>query len=122
MGSLLADDMGLGKTLQVIALLLKFKQEGRFKKQKGLVVLPTTLLTNWQKEIARFAPDLQARVYHGPTRKLPAERTDDYDLLLTTYGVVRSDLDTVQENNLGGCRYRRSAEHQKLPIPNKPKP
>ena len=96
MGSLLADDMGLGKTLQVIALLLKFKQEGRFKKQKGLVVLPTTLLTNWQKEIARFAPELQARIYHGSNRKLPTT-TDDYDLLLTTYGVVRSDLDTLKK-------------------------
>ena len=96
MGSLLADDMGLGKTLQIIALLLKFKQEGRFKKQKGLVVLPTTLLTNWQKEIARFAPDLQARIYHGSTRKLPAA-DDSYDLLLTTYGVVRSDLEKFKK-------------------------
>ncbi|WP_460910505.1 SNF2-related protein [Spirosoma areae] len=96
MGSLLADDMGLGKTLQIITLLLKFKQEGRFTKQKGLVVLPTTLLTNWQKEIARFAPELQERVYHGPNRKLPAE-ADKYDLLLTTYGVVRSDLDTLKK-------------------------
>ncbi|MBC8154428.1 MAG: DEAD/DEAH box helicase [Bacteroidetes bacterium] len=96
MGSLLADDMGLGKTLQIIALLLKFKQEGRFKKQKGLVVLPTTLLTNWQKEMARFAPDLQARVYHGPNRKLPDEKAP-YDLLLTTYGVVRSDLEILKK-------------------------
>lgn len=96
MGSLLADDMGLGKTLQIIALLLKFKQEGRFKKQKGLVVLPTTLLTNWQKEIARFAPDLHAQVYHGSSRKLPTSDAT-YDLLLTTYGVVRSDQDKIKK-------------------------
>lgn len=95
MGSLLADDMGLGKTLQIIALLLQYKQEGRFKKQKGLAVLPTTLLTNWQKEIARFAPDLRARIYHGPGRKLPPD--DGYDLLLTTYGVVRSDLESLKK-------------------------
>lgn len=95
MGSLLADDMGLGKTLQIIALLLKFKQEGRFKKQKGLVVLPTTLLTNWQKEIARFAPDLRPHVYHGSGRKLPNDAA--YDLLLTTYGVVRSDLESLKK-------------------------
>ncbi|GAB3952818.1 DEAD/DEAH box helicase [Spirosoma harenae] len=98
MGSLLADDMGLGKTLQIIALLLKFKQEGRFKKQKGLVVLPTTLLTNWQKEIARFAPELQPRIYHGSSRKLPTDKADEYDLLLTTYGVVRSDLDNLKKS------------------------
>ncbi|WP_019989485.1 SNF2-related protein [Rudanella lutea] len=118
MGSLLADDMGLGKTLQVIALLLKFKQEGRFDKQKGLVVLPTTLLTNWQKEIAKFAPDLKPYIYHGPGRKLPATDTTgadtsdtkaspkkkekgkqsaSYDLLLTTYGVVRSDLEKLKK-------------------------
>ncbi|MBO0937634.1 DEAD/DEAH box helicase [Fibrella sp. HMF5335] len=98
MGSLLADDMGLGKTIQVITLLLKFKQEGRFLKQKGLVVLPTTLLTNWQKEIARFAPDLKAHVYHGANRKLPeGKKAGDYDLLLTTYGVVRSDLETFKK-------------------------
>ncbi|GAB4019442.1 SNF2-related protein [Spirosoma koreense] len=97
MGSLLADDMGLGKTLQVISLLLRFRQEGRFKKQKGLVILPTTLLTNWQKEIARFAPDLRATIYHGPSRKLPTDRADEYDILLTTYGVVRSDLDKLKK-------------------------
>ncbi|GAB3539814.1 SNF2-related protein [Spirosoma fluminis] len=98
MGSLLADDMGLGKTLQVIALLLKFKQEGRFEKQKGLVVMPTTLLTNWQKEIAKFAPDLRPHIYHGPSRKLPeGKKADGYDLLLTTYGVVRSDLEKLKK-------------------------
>ncbi|HLL96236.1 MAG TPA: DEAD/DEAH box helicase [Spirosoma sp.] len=96
MGSLLADDMGLGKTLQIIALLLKFRHDGGFKKQKGLVVMPTTLLTNWQKEIARFAPELQARVYHGSGRRLPAT-SHAYDLLLTTYGVVRSDLETLKK-------------------------
>ena len=101
MGSLLADDMGLGKTLQVISLLLKFKQEGRFEKQKGLIVLPTTLLTNWQKEMAKFAPDLQPHIYHGPARKLPGNDLpadkQPYDILLTTYGVVRSDLEKLKK-------------------------
>ncbi len=96
-GSLIADDMGLGKTLQVIATLQKFKEEGAFKKNKGLVVLPTTLLTNWTKEIARFAPGLKAHVYHGPNRsKLEFKNTD---LVLTTYGVVRSEEETFTKTN-----------------------
>jgi uncharacterized Zn finger protein/superfamily II DNA or RNA helicase len=93
-GSLIADDMGLGKTLQVIALLLKFKEEGRFEKKRGLVVVPTTLLTNWQKEIARFAPGLRAAIYHGSKRRLDL---DDCDVLLTTYGLVRSNLDVLKK-------------------------
>jgi SNF2 family DNA or RNA helicase len=87
MGSILADDMGLGKTLQVITLLLKFKEEGVFDKKKALVAVPTSLLTNWQKEIQKFAPTLNAAVYHGPNRSIPTE----FDILITTYGVLRSD-------------------------------
>ncbi|MFT6480070.1 MAG: SNF2 family DNA or RNA helicase/uncharacterized Zn finger protein [Spirosomataceae bacterium] len=89
LGSLIADDMGLGKTIQVITLLLKFKQEGAFGKNKGLIIVPTTLLTNWQKEIQRFAPDLTFHVFHGPKRTLEVETP--YDLLITTYGTARSD-------------------------------
>jgi uncharacterized Zn finger protein len=87
-GSLLADDMGLGKTLQVITLLLKLKQEGDLDKNKALIVVPTTLLTNWQKEIAKFAPDLRTWIYHGSNRKLNLEGTD---IMLTSYGIARSD-------------------------------
>ncbi len=88
-GSILADDMGLGKTLQVITLILKLKQEGELAKNKALVVVPTTLLTNWQKEVQKFAPELTLRVYHGPNRKL--SELAQIDILLSTYGVVRSD-------------------------------
>jgi len=88
-GSLIADDMGLGKTLQVITAILKFKQEGNLKKNKVLVIVPTTLLTNWQKEIEKFAPTLRAAIYHGAGRKLETEKID---LLITTYGMIRSDL------------------------------
>ena len=87
-GSVIADDMGLGKTLQVIATLLKLKEEGFLKKKKVLVVVPTTLLTNWQKEITKFAPQLIAHIYHGPARKIP---DNDFDLLITTYGIARGD-------------------------------
>lgn len=88
-GSVLADDMGLGKTLQVISLLLKLKEEGRLAKKKALVVVPTTLLGNWQKEIQKFAPSLQAVIYHGPQRQLD---TKTPDVIITSYGVVRSDV------------------------------
>jgi SNF2 family DNA or RNA helicase/uncharacterized Zn finger protein len=93
-GSLLADDMGLGKTIQVITYLLKLKQEGELEKKKALMVLPTTLLTNWQKEIRKFAPDLQAQIYHGANRKLDLEK---HDIILTTYGLVRSDADILSK-------------------------
>ena len=92
-GSLIADDMGLGKTLQVITTLLKFKEEGRLKDKKSLVVVPTSLLTNWEKEIKRFAPELEAHVYHGNKREL----SQKYDVLLTTYGMLRSDLNILKK-------------------------
>ena len=88
-GSVIADDMGLGKTLQVIVTLLKLKEEGSLNEAKALVIVPTSLLTNWTKEIARFAPTLTAGVFHGTTRGLKKERPD---VLLTTYGMARTDL------------------------------
>ncbi len=94
MGSIIADDMGLGKTLQVISTILKFKQENLLHKKKAIAVVPTTLLSNWQKEILKFAPDIQTHIYHGANRSFEAA---EYDLLLTTYGVVRSDIDKLQK-------------------------
>lgn len=90
-GSILADDMGLGKTLQVITALQYFKEAGDLKAgSQALVVAPTTLLTNWQREVARFAPGLQTFIYHGPGRSLTDAKTAD--LVLTSYGIARSDL------------------------------
>ena len=86
-GSVLADDMGLGKTLQVITTLLKYKEEGFFKDKKALVVAPTGLLINWQKEIEKFAPSLKTHIFHGTSRKIES----DYDVLLTSYGIARTD-------------------------------
>lgn len=93
-GSIMADDMGLGKTLQVITLLLKLKQEGALARKKALVVVPTGLLNNWQQEIARFAPSLSVTVYHGGKRSLDGF---DTDILLTTYGVLRSDASLLKK-------------------------
>ncbi|EQD74057.1 SNF2/RAD54 family helicase, partial [mine drainage metagenome] len=88
LGSVIADDMGLGKTLQVIATLQRLKDEGALAEAKVLVVVPTSLLTNWQKEIARFAPELTVAVFHGTQRELDTVRPD---VLLTTYGVARAE-------------------------------
>ncbi len=96
-GSLLADDMGLGKTLQVITTLLKLKEEGRLDEQKALVVVPTTLLTNWDKEIKKFGPELITHIYHGANRKLAL--IEDADVLLTTYGVARGEVAKLQRYN-----------------------
>lgn len=94
-GSLIADDMGLGKTLQVITTLLKLKEDGQLGPQKGIIIVPTTLLTNWQKEIQKFAPDLKPLVYHGPNRDLKA--LDSADLLITTYGILRTESAKLQK-------------------------
>jgi len=95
MGCIIADDMGLGKTLQVISLLAKLKEDGHLQKQKALVVVPTTLLTNWQKEIAKFTPHLIADIYHGPQRTLNIK---DGDIILTSYGIARSDQDELNQH------------------------
>jgi uncharacterized Zn finger protein/superfamily II DNA or RNA helicase len=89
LGSVIADDMGLGKTLQVLALLLRLKRDGALSEGRALVIVPTSLLTNWQKEGARFTPDLSVAVFHGAKRELAQQRPD---VLLTTYGVARSEV------------------------------
>jgi uncharacterized Zn finger protein len=95
-GSVIADDMGLGKTLQVITTLLKYKEEKALKKEKALVIAPTGLLSNWQAEFEKFAPSLIYKIHHGTSRKL--NKTDvDFDVLITSYGIVRSDVDELKK-------------------------
>jgi len=94
-GSVIADDMGLGKTLQVISILLKFKEEKALnEKHKALVVVPTGLLTNWKAEIEKFAPSLSAFIYHGTNREI---KQFNSDVMLTTYGVLRSDFELLKK-------------------------
>ncbi len=95
LGSLIADDMGLGKTLQVITTLLKLKEEGILEDQKAIIIVPTTLLTNWVKEIEKFAPDLIPFVYHGSNRNI--EGLEKADILLTTYGLARSEASRLSK-------------------------
>lgn len=93
-GSLLADDMGLGKTIQVICFLLHQKAKGELTDSGALVVAPTSVLTNWRKEIERFAPSLSVKVYHGTAREATQLQGD---VILTSYGVVRSDIDDLKQ-------------------------
>lgn len=87
LGGCLADDMGLGKTMQMISLLLLIKHKAR--QQPHLLVLPTSLLSNWQSEIKRFSPDLSFWIAHSSTNredKLP--NLHELDLVITTYGTL----------------------------------
>lgn len=97
LGSLIADDMGLGKTLQVIALLARLKESGYFAANKALVVVPATLLANWEREVQKFAPGLVMRRYHGVNRCLPSSE-ETWDLLLTTYGTATRDAAMLQKS------------------------
>ncbi|MBN2534746.1 MAG: DEAD/DEAH box helicase [Spirochaetales bacterium] len=91
-GSLIADDMGLGKTIQIITLILEFKNRGYLQTKKALIVVPASLVTNWCKELSKFAPDLSVAVYHGTEREIKEET----DVVITTYGLLRSDTDHFQ--------------------------
>jgi SNF2 family DNA or RNA helicase/uncharacterized Zn finger protein len=92
-GSCIADDMGLGKTIQVISMLLKFKEENKLV-EPALVICPTTLVGNWQKECAKFAPSLKVHIYHGTDREL---KLNNIDVIITTYGLLRGDIDKFKD-------------------------
>jgi uncharacterized Zn finger protein/superfamily II DNA or RNA helicase len=88
-GTCLADDMGLGKTIQVISLLLKLYTEQGLE-TPSLVICPTSLLGNWQKEFEKFGPDLRVSLYHGSERTFP--KAGSFQVLLTSYGIFRRDF------------------------------
>lgn len=98
-GGVLGDDMGLGKTLQTLAHILTEKEAGRLDRP-ALVVMPTSLVPNWQDEAARFAPDLKVLALHGPNRHKDFEHLADHDLLLTTYALLPRDLPQWKEQPL----------------------
>lgn len=91
-GCCMADDMGLGKTIQVISYILKLKETKELK-SPALVVCPTTLLGNWVKEIATFAPTLKTSIYHGIDRELDTKA----DVIITTYAILRIDIDKIKK-------------------------
>ncbi len=124
-GGCLADDMGLGKTLQTLALLLKLKIEGRMPNTDkiqhsstlprqldifnqctegtenhcatSMIVMPLSLVHNWQNEINKFTPQLNTYVHTGNYRVQDPTVFLDYDIILTTYGVIRNDLEILRK-------------------------
>ncbi len=90
-GGVLADDMGLGKTLQLITHLLALKERGALT-MPALIVVPTSLIPNWQAEIARFAPALKVLALHGPQRGGDFSQLGGQDIVLTSYALLPRDV------------------------------
>ncbi|XJR89074.1 DEAD/DEAH box helicase [Elizabethkingia anophelis] len=89
-GGCLADDMGLGKTIQIIAFILS--QREKHGHTTNLVVLPTSLLFNWQEELAKFAPSVKVLTHYGADRQKNTADFQKYEVVLTTYGMLLSDI------------------------------
>jgi len=94
-GGCLADDMGLGKTIQTLALLQKHKEdtEATGAKSTSLAIMPTSLIYNWLNEAKKFAPQLRLMVHTGTFRYKSPEVFANYDLVITTYGISRIDIE-----------------------------
>src|SRR5690606_12744633 len=88
-GGCLADDMGLGKTLQTISFLQYVKE--KYPGTTQLVICPTSLIFNWESEIQKFCPSLTFHIHYGSQRVLTEKEYNEFDVILTTYGVVRND-------------------------------
>ncbi|MGL4346188.1 MAG: SNF2 helicase associated domain-containing protein [Cellulosilyticaceae bacterium] len=101
-GGILADDMGLGKTLQVITLLLSERCEN---KGVSLIVVPTSLTVNWQKEFEKFAPDMKvvAMLGDAPSRQLILQNIDEYEVVVTSYDTLKRDIESYLEIPFNYC-------------------
>ena len=95
-GGCLADDMGLGKTIQALALLANEKRGGT--SGPSLVVTPVSVAFNWVQEAARFTPGLKVYRHTGIDRQKASERFNDYDIIVTTYGTMRKDIELLKDH------------------------
>jgi superfamily II DNA or RNA helicase len=91
-GGILADEMGLGKTLQTLALV-KHARENRLATAPVLVVCPTSLVFNWLAEAGKFTPGLRVLALHGPNREPLFEQIPSYDVVVTSYALIRRDAE-----------------------------
>ncbi|MBR9860259.1 ATP-dependent helicase [bacterium] len=113
-GGILADDMGLGKTVQTLAFLQKVirlnpaKQEEvqvdlfstKKIRRQSLLIAPTSLLYNWESEAAQFVPELDVYIHAGPFRAKDAAELRHYDLIITSYGLIRNDFELFNDLDL----------------------
>jgi superfamily II DNA or RNA helicase len=117
-GTCLADDMGLGKTIQLIALLQHEREENPDVVGPTLLIVPTSVVGNWCREIDKFAPELRVHVHHGAERPLGdafKKIVKDCDVVITTYGLVHRDRET-----LNSCTWFRAALDEAQYIKNPP--
>lgn len=98
-GGCLADDMGLGKTIQTLALLQQCKEEHQQQNthSPSLIIMPTSLIYNWINEAKKFTPQLRIYSHTGINRQKSAAYLSQFDLVITTYGVSRIDIDLLKE-------------------------
>ncbi len=94
-GGILADDMGLGKTIQVLAYLQSLREQDK-SESASLLVVPKSLLVNWQRESEKFTPALRFLEYMGNSRQKDTGVFSDYDIVLTTYGTMLRDIETLR--------------------------
>ena len=96
-GGILADEMGLGKTIQIIAFLLS--QKGK----KSIVITPTSLIYNWRDEFKKFAPSLKVGIIHGDKKNRVVMMEKDFDVIVTTYGLIKNDYEYYKEKEFDFC-------------------
>lgn len=96
LGACLADDMGLGKTLQAISVITNL--HNKKLSEKTLIVMPKSLIFNWESEINKFSPKLKVGIYYGTNRDLDTFK--NYEVILTTYGTIRNDIEILKDIKL----------------------
>ena len=98
-GGILADEMGLGKTVQTLAFLLSQKDK------KSIVITPTSLIFNWKSEFEKFTPDIKLGIAYGSKiqREKILENYNDYDVILTSYGTYKNDIEKYENINFDYC-------------------
>lgn len=92
-GGILADEMGLGKTIQTLTFLQYMKEKGH--KGPNLIIVPTSVLPNWEREAQKFVPDMKRLVIYGSKRENLFKQIESSELIITTYALLRRDLDEL---------------------------